>query len=157
MSDTYPVVELVRQALVSCLEAISVDAGYHIDVPKVHQPVRRGIDGMPGNYEIVVVQAAAEAAGEEAIGTEEFVQDFLVDLVVRPPDGEQKPFDQIANIFAADVRKALHADRTLGGVAIDTTAGPPEQLIGDEGTYDGVGLTVRCRYRTDADDPYTQQ
>lgn len=150
----YPVVELIAQAIKAALETISVAAGYEVDVAAVHRPTRVGLAVAPAHMEIVLASGARTEAEESECGTERWHQEFLLDLVVRPSDDDDTPFDTWASWLESDVRKALHADRTLGGKCIDLKAGPPAPLAAEDDTYEGWGLTVDVQYWTNEDDPY---
>lgn len=150
-----PIIERIAQALEAVLRGVTVAAGYQIQVGDVIRPDRRGNYRAPMHLECVLGQESSRLAADQTCGLENWETDFAIDLCLRPSDG-QGCYDTLANLGAADLRKALMVDRRLGGAigVVDLTVGPPEKLTELEGSYGGIGITVTVAYRTAEGDPY---
>ena len=157
---SYPIKEQIVQAIVTALEAISLENGYHTDVSSVVRPRRTGENFAPADKGVAVLQDAeyreedADLCGNPpAIG---WRLPISCDLVVRHSEHDETPMDQVLNTFESDVSKCLMADPTWGGLAIDTELGRTEYPAPSAGV-EGLTQWVEVIYRVDEDDPYVNR
>ena len=154
-----PIVEQIAAEMKATLEGITAAAGFALDVAEVIRPVRTGVALAPANYAIILLAGQEEA--HEAVDlmgnppARGWRQQFGLDLCLRVSESDRTPVDTLANLFAAEVETALMADRSRGGLAIDTIRRGRDFLPpGDD--YEGVTLFFDVIYRVAENDPYTR-
>jgi len=75
---------------------------------------------------------------------------------IQLPEDSTSTFDGLANLAAADVRKAMMADLTRGSLALRTEKFETYLFADEHGTVAGVMIPFKVHYRTKIDDPYSQ-
>jgi len=162
MSDEpqYPVKERIVQAIVAALEKISTANGYATAAVEVIRPRRTGEKFAPADKGIAVIQDAEQReTDDDLVGNPPAIAWRLpvaCDAVVRVSERATEPMDQMLNILEADVRKALAADGTFGGLAIRSELGAteyPEPASGAE----GLTVWLDVIYRVSENDPYVNR
>ncbi len=158
MSETYPVVERIVQAVVAALEAILKANNYATNVSQVVRPRRTGEMFVPTDKGVAVIQDDERPAPEHNVCGNPPVIGWRLpiacDLVVRVSESATEPMDQVLNIFKADVQKALMQDPQWGGLAINSELGPAEYPDPSKGV-EGVTVWIDIEYRVAENDPYT--
>ena len=156
---TYPLKELIVQAIAAKLATIKVAAGYHVDVTAVVRPRRTGELFNPKALGVAVIQGPEERSpGDDAVGNPPAIGWRLaIDccLVIRLSESSDTPMDRALNLFEADVRKALMADSQWGGLALNTELGGTEYPLPTAG-IEGVTVSLFVNYRVAENDPYVQ-
>lgn len=151
-----PLIENIAQAIVDQLETISTANGYYFTPSSVVRPVSlAGFD--PKHLQIVVMQESrVKPEQEEPMGRSDWVQPFIIALVLRPSEKDTTPADKHINRFVADVEKCLMSDDSEWDSTgrINYTLDGPD-LMPDNVPYDGAIMTLNVHYRHDYGDPYT--
>ena len=151
-----PLDEKIAQNLKTTLETITRAAGYNQTVAEVHRLT--ALDGFDMTHlHVVMVEEAPEREREGApAGCFAWRKTFSIVCCVRPSDDDESPIDAQLNRFAADVVKAVMADRTRGGFAIETDVLDPIDVTDKDGVVEGRVVPVEVTYRHLDTDPYTQ-
>ncbi len=157
MSEEFPVKERIMQAIATQLATITIAGGYHVDVEAVVRPRRTGEEYVPEASGISLLQGEEtenpedDAAGDPPL--QGWMLPVLAECVIRQSVQDERPMDQVLNVFEADVRKALMVDPTWGGLAIRSQLRAntyPDPSNGVE----GVIVPVEVYFRTAENDPY---
>jgi hypothetical protein len=150
------IVEQIAQAIATQLATITTDNGYALTVSEVLRPTRLGIDVSPDHYGIVLLAGQRQRETEyDRMGNPPAIawrQTWSLDLCLRVSDDSTTPIDQLAHAFETEVIQAVFADRTWGGIALDTQYSGVEYLPAGE-AYEGMTLLIDTIYRTEEDDP----
>ncbi len=153
-----PIVEQIAVDLAETLEGITAAAGYAVTVSEVIRPRRTGVEASPANYGIILLQGDEDAVDGAAVTNppaRQWRQLFQMDLYLRISDASDTPIDTLCNLFACEVERAVLADPTRGGLAIDTQR--MARLFREPSdTYDGPTLIWAVTYRVRENDPRVQ-
>ena len=157
---SYPIIEQIAQAIKTKLATIIVGDDYQVTVPEVVRPKTRGIDRVPAHGGIVMVQEESTPDDDySAVGNPPAVGrvvTFYVAVIIRISESSDQSFDQVSNLFVADITKALMADVHWGGLAIDSSVGVDQPMMAEDGSFEGTAIPFRVTYRVAENDPYTQ-
>lgn len=159
MTEPYPVVERIAQALAGRLETITEANGYRVMVAEVIRPARLGIVVTPADYSIVMVQAPPEqvAMSETPVNPPVLAwsQTWWLDCYLRAGERVQ-PYDQLCNVFVAEVERCvLTGEASWAGLTYgETMIGSPDPLTETDGTPAGWTLPVTMTYQVLRTDPY---
>jgi len=136
----------------STLEGITTLAGYQVQVQKVVKDwalTNLNID----TYPTIIIIPDAEPKKQSPVEHYTCNLNLALECYVNA----QSDISSQVNILLADVEKALMADHTRGGFAIDTT------LTGNNAFYSvvdtpraGVIITIRIDYQHKYNSPYSQ-
>ena len=152
----YPVKEQIVQAVVAALQGITIENGYKMDIGEVERPVRDR-EWIPRDRGAAVLQQSDVRDSEgDAPGNPPAVGWMLtlsIDLVVRISEHNETPVSQILNVMEADVRKALSADQSFGGLAILSELGDTDYAESDP-LVEGVTVWIDIKYSVSQTDPY---
>jgi len=146
----------IGAGILVALAKVKVVDGYELTFGTPLQATRKGLAKTPAHLQPVVEQGDAERIDDGAsLGSETWRQVWTVIVPLRPSDDDTTSWDAWLNAADSCVRKAVYADRTFGGLAInDTVCGPPADAFAADGTWEGVAVDVTVHYRTNEDDPY---
>ena len=148
-----PIVEQIRAAFKSRLAGVTVAAGYHQTL--VVEPLKRH-GNSAAHLTAVIEQGEEDAVGqdESAVQRDTWDQMFTCFVHISNP-GDAADFDQLCNLVVADVRKAVMADDTFGGLALYAIQKSAGLFLNEAGEVAGVGVPFTVRYRHKAGDPFT--
>jgi len=115
----------------------------------------RRVDFMtaPEDLDCLIKQETLERLTDESL-CQNWRQHFIMQIFVIDSDDETEPIDTRLNAVWSAVVKALLADPTRGGLAIDTQIMGAD-FFGDEGIT-GITCDFAVDYRTQWDDPETR-
>ena len=151
-----PVIERIVQEVKARLAEITTANGYQQDLTPV-RPIRGNFEAEenPENGKVLLVQGDAEEHETEIELARRWVQPLWLEcFVIATHDDTTTPLDTLVNRVEADIVKKLAADRTRGGLAIDTIVRPGERRTdGPDAT--GILIRVDVDYLTSWGDPYT--
>lgn len=156
-----PILEQIAIELESRLDLVTTDQGYNYSRARV---IRRRREGYSPEH-LLIVMDQGDAAIDEENSVEgnpyrlAWVQAFNIALFVKPTDDDTEPIDAIINRFRADVEKAVAAKatwHTMGGLALVSNWGDASMLDVDDGSYEGIVLTLNITYRVSETNPYAQ-
>jgi hypothetical protein len=102
-----------------------------------------------------IFQLSPDDVQSGATQADEWVQPFAVVLYVMPTDDDTTPVDQFNNNVFGDMYKAIMADYSRGGLAVNTEVKPPLFLPPVQGEFGGITFQFDVRYRNRIDDPGT--
>lgn len=155
-----PIIEQIAVKLKAAIESVTIAKGYNVDVSEVFRPRLVGIPADLKSWGVVMWQMDEDRESAEGIAGNspgiEKIQVFTLDLALRVSDADETPFDTLANVFEADVTKAVMKDIYWDGLATDTAILPAEAMRSPDGTFDGRTLFVEVHYRVKEDDPYNK-
>lgn len=155
-----PIIEQIAVKIKAAVEGVTIAKGCNVDVSEVLRPRLVGIPADPKHWGVVLRQIEDDRTSAEGIGGNppgiDKIQVFTLDLALRIPEGDETPFDTLANIFEADVTKAVMADVYWDGLATDTAMLPTEFMISQDGTFEGKTLFLEVQYRIAENDPYSK-
>jgi len=154
-----PIVEQIAEEIKATVETVTIANGYELDIGDVVRPTRTGITATPDNYGVILLQLDPARGDLDNPGNPPALswrQPFALDLCVRPSDTVTTPIDRLINIFSAEVVKAIMADVTRGGLAIDTHLDELQFMRASDGTYEGVTMFIEVIYRVAENDPSAQ-
>ncbi len=148
-----PILERIRQDVLAALRAVTKTNGYTFNCTA---DTRKQNGPEPRDLLLVLYQANTNTTDTPALRRNERFQRFSVDCysIIGEQDAEVIDADERLNHLQADVEKALAADRTRGGLAIDTHIRDPELFTHLGDATEGVTVNVDVHYRTNEDDPY---
>lgn len=156
-----PILTQIMTNLAAAIATVTTGNGYAVTVAAVHQPATVADFGRtpPGDYIVQLVQEDPEIAEEASYNGNPprvgWRQPVSMDLIYRPSDAATGSLQAALNLFEAEVIKAIMADTTRGGLAIDTQLSPPRWWTDpSEGTV-GKTLMIVITYRHKENDPTT--
>lgn len=152
-----PIDEQIIQNVVSTIGIVTVTNGFANTITSVERP-NPGIGNVGKNLAAVVYQGNPEPIEDSIQTGREWMHPINILITVVESEGSSTPIDQRINSIRADVEKALMADITRGGLAIDTLVRAPQ--LGDiliTAHQGEVTVVVDVQYRTLWNDPYTLQ
>ena len=150
-----PIIEQIAEHIKTTVAGVTVGAGYHQTLSPIRPRRSDYADVSPADGNVLIWQENDSPADAAALTTTQFAQEFMLICVVLDSDSETDSIDTRINRVKSDLRKALMADPTRGGLAIDTAIGASQKIDDGEG-LSGIAVTVIVTYRTDLTDPYTQ-
>jgi len=106
-------------------------------------------------FPMIIIREGAEASKDEPIGkiTHHLTVDLLL-IVVHDAATDARESDEVMNSFLADAQKAMLADRSRGGHAVDTKLLGSEPLdVEDANTDVQQVCTWEIQYRHSNTDP----
>ena len=152
------IIESIAQDVLATVNGVTVAAGYHQTLSGLRPPRLPGADEAFDNNTVVLAQSnPTRDTDNSGMGNAAMLawrQPFALIAYVIASDSETSSLDARINEVRSDLEKALMADRTRGGYAIDTQILEPELFDFDPAT---TGIIVMCEvfYRTREDDPFT--
>lgn len=153
----YPTIELITRNVLTTLQAVRRPA-YNVDLLPTRK-IKRGV--VPDDMTCFVVQESPDKVGDdgesEALGLIGFRQHYTFETWIINSENSEQPIDERINLARSDIEKALMADPTRGGLAIDTTIETPELFDDVKGAFAGIRVRASVYYRTLIDDPYSNQ
>jgi hypothetical protein len=148
-----PVVSKITDNLVQAVSQVKVAAGYENDLTA--EKFKRSGNGS-SHGTVVVAKVDFEPAERQAVGSDMLWQHYqLTCFVAEDEDGEAE-FDDLLDVVAADVKRAVMQDPTRGGIARQTDFLRGEPFDSSEDELGGVLLAYRVQYRTRLDNPFEQ-
>lgn len=167
-----PVVELISQALAARLLTITLAGGYSIELTDVVRPTQFGLpatsprDGvaalLEGDDEEIEPPGELPAVQVNRSRFEKLSQEYLVEIYLRQSEKDSRdpalavPIGRRVNRVKADVRKAIGADRSLGGLVQGTFVRSAIAYQVEQAEFSACLLMIEVVYRTVAGDPYTK-
>lgn len=115
----------------------------------------------PAHLSGVIFQNSADGVEDAPVMTDEWVQQFAVVVYVIPFEGDATtppdptPVDAYNNAIIGALYRAIKADYTRGGLAVNTVVQGPLMFPPVAGEYDGVTFNFEVSYRNVTDDPFT--
>jgi len=151
---TLPILERIADAVAQQLESVTAANGYNSTVSDVVRPNRAG-PVTEADALVVMSLADPEPVDEAVAGYAEWRAVFLIDLYAIASDTATAAIDTTINIFRADVERALLADPTWDGHAIDSEIESPTDWMAEDGSVEGVTVRLAVNYRTPETDPFS--
>ena len=150
-----PLIETIAVEIAARINEITTANGFNQTLVAVRPKRNDFSDIPPVDGKVLIWQGDETPPGEEAIGTEEWLQEFLLIAIVIDSDAAATSIDTRLNQVRADIQKKLMADHTRGGNAVDTSFRGSWKFDDGEGFS---GITVNCvvHYRTQYLNPYTK-
>lgn len=150
-----PIVEQIRQNLLTVLGGITTGNSYQYTL-NVQSAARHG---NPATDLTCILEMGDEQIVDDDSGRGANLQDtqfqsFFVFVHVSTQSGVA--YDQKCNRIVADVRKAVLADWSRGGLALWTRRQEASFFLEDTGKVGGVRIDFLVNYRHRLNDPYTQ-
>lgn len=152
MADS--VAERIMKQLQATIEGVTVSNGY---ANTIHSVQRFQADGQPavhGNGVLIIdgddsVEFDGPLAGAYSLLSRRRHVDLVL-IAQQDPDEDGRSASELLNSLEADVRKAVNADHTRGGDALDTQetqAGEIDVQVGMPELRRIVGYDIRYRHR----------
>jgi hypothetical protein len=152
---TVPLIETIAVEIAARINEITVANGFNQTLVAV-RPKRNDFKDEPAVNGKVLIWQGSEARPEaEAIGCEEWLQQFLLIAIVKDSDAATTSIDTRINQVRADIEKKLKADHTRGGNAIDTSFLGSYKFDDGEG-FSGIVVDAIVHYRTQYLNPYAK-
>lgn len=142
-----PIVELIGRDLLTDLD--TVDAGATYTYTLTVEWADNEASNL-GHLKAIVAQGDAEEREDGPVGYRSWDQPYVIAIQYQTIETDTTLARTALNRIYADVYRALMADATRGGYAIDTRIDPPLLLP------DGVIVTVTVHYRHLQDNPTSQ-
>lgn len=153
--------EQIASELFSRLQLLVTEAWVESDVSEVVRPTR--LDAFtPKHLQVVLTQDSPQINSELSLPgnppATAYDMTFNVRCHVMPSEKDTTAVDDHINKLAADVVRAVTNNaasdwHTMGGVAINATLQPHENIDAD-GSFDGVNVPVEITFRTDETNPF---
>lgn len=147
------IVERIMKQLQTTIEGITVANGYANTIHSVQRLQADGQPPMQGNGVLVIdgddVVVGTTLAGAYSL-TERRRHVDLVIIAQQDVDTDSRSAAELMNSLESDVRKAVNADWTRGGLALDTEetqAGEIDVQVGMPELRRVLGFDVRFRHR----------
>jgi hypothetical protein len=146
--------ERILQNIKITLEGVTIANGYNFDF----KPATVQRWSMHGNRMVdmpmVVISPGDEDESSSPNPFEECLLSVFLDVFFVNDENDPIPTDTYLNRLQGDVKKAILADATRGGDAIDTDVlGTTPFETTEAQPYAGIIIEVRIRYRHLRDDP----
>jgi len=148
-----PRIEHIAVNIAAVVNAITTENDFNQDLVAVRPKRIDFSDVPPKNGKVLIAQVDQTPPADQAIQTQEYVQEFLCAAIVKDSDAAETSIDTRLNQVAADIEKKLKEDRTRGGYALNTVMAGSTKFSDGE-AFTGVAVLVRVHYRTDWADPY---
>ena len=150
-----PLIETIAVEIAAQISEITVANGYNQDLVPVRSKRNDFSDIAPVDGKVLIWQGEERAPGAEAVGTEEWLQEFLLIAIVTDGDAAATSIDTRLNQVRADIQKKLLLDHTRGGNAIDTMFEGSAKFDDGKG-FSGIVVNCVVHYRTLYTTPYTK-
>lgn len=155
-----PIIEQIAVLMKAAIEKVSIANGDNVTVSEVRRPVLMGIPADVKHWGVVMQQLdedqdSAGGVSGNPPGVDK-IQEFSLDLVLRITEDDTTPFDTLANLFDADVTKAVMADVQWEELASDTVMLPSVFIRDEDGTFSGKTLFVAVHYSIAENNPYSK-
>lgn len=152
MSETPTVRENILLNLVSVLEAVKKIAGYNNDIASVQRWSQRGptTSAIP----FIIINAGPEEKQPQPYPLATCTFTVYIDIWTNHIETDSRSSDEILNSLLGDVEKALMADITRGGYAINTEIlrNVPFQSIEGQPAI-GISIELSVIYQHQLTDP----
>lgn len=147
-----PVIELIAENVLDAVNSVKTANGYFQSLTAKRPKKQDFSDYSPADGIVLVVQSDPVEVESSASGTRQWRVAFVCEAMVIDSDFDQPPVDTRMNRIASDLTKALLADHTRGGLAIDTTAMATTKFDDGAGSV-GIACPFEVHYRHKIDDP----
>ena len=152
-TPTLTVLERIAQNVLSTVEAVT------LAMPDGTSPSlavqRQTVKTSPAHLLGVIFQNSPDRVDDAPVMTDEWVQQYAVVVYVMPDEADQTPVDSYNNAVIGGLYKALMADYTRGGLAVNTVVQAPLFFPAVAGEYAGITFNFEVTYRNVMDDPFT--
>jgi hypothetical protein len=144
--------ENIMLNLKSTLEAITKAHGYANTIASVQRWNQRG--AIFSNFPTIIINAGPEDKKPEPHPLATCSFKIYIDIWTNQPEDETLSSDEILNSLLGDVEKALAADITRGGHAIDTniTGNLPFETVQGQPQI-GISIEIEVIYQHQLTDP----
>ena len=145
--------ELIIKNIKTTLEGITTGAVYNNTAASVQRFRQSGQSQVA--FPMVIIREGAETSKDVPLGkiTHHLIIDLLL-IVVHDESSDARQSDEVMNSFLADVQKAMLADRTRGGHAVETNLQGSEPLDVEDAQRDiEQVVSFEVQYRHSATDP----
>ena len=149
-----PRIEYIAVNIAAAINAITVANEFNQTLVAVRPKRIDFSDVVPKNGRVLIAQIDQSPPADQAIQTQEYLQEFLCAAIVKDSDTAVTSIDTRLNQVAADIEKKLKEDRTRGGYALNTVMAGSTKFDDGE-AFTGIAVLVRVHYRTAWGDPYT--
>lgn len=150
-----PIIELIAANIETVVNTITAGNGYNYNLT-AKRPKR--IDFLTeswNNLDVIIQQTSAAAKDSEySHPYKTYTITFMLVAIVVGSDSDSFSIDTQKNKIAADIEKAIMADRTRGGYAMDSNITEINFITDDDAG--GVSLLLEVEYRTIYDNPYSE-
>jgi hypothetical protein len=146
-----PISEQIALSVVDAVSSVQEANGYRYSL-KVERQQRLG--NSPEHLKAVVYQGSPTVEGEERFDTITWKLPFEILVYIITSETEKTAPDTYTNVVTADVQRAVLADYTRGGLAIDTNLAALEAFSEFDGKFDGAAMRFEVQYRTSRTDAY---
>ena len=148
------VVERIMKNLQTTLQTITVQNGYANTLASVQRFKQDGQDPINGHAVLLmdgddVLEMDGPLAGAFSLVSRRLHVDLVV-IARQETDIDNRSASELMHSLLADIRKAVHADHTRGGDAVNTTETAANELdveIGMPELRRLLGLEIRYRHR----------
>jgi hypothetical protein len=151
------ILESIAAAILTQLDTITAGATYY-HTPTVTRPTRLG-GYTPVDGQLVLVQTPASPEPDMLLQGNYvrlgWTQRFHVVFFVVPSDAATAAIDTTINERRADIEYALMADKSWGGLAIDTRLVEFDKWQGDESEFAWGNVIIDVDYRVNESNPRT--
>jgi hypothetical protein len=146
-----PISELIAVNVLSTVAGVNVANGFTYDLT-AQRHTRSG--DKRAHLNCIIVQGDRTAVSDPKIpNTLEWNVPFRASTYVIPETTDATAIDTYGNIIAADIERAIMADRYRGQNAMDTKVHPSHTIVDDEGGFNLVLVDFEVNYRTSELDP----
>jgi hypothetical protein len=149
-----PILESIAENIKTIVAGITIANGYQQDLVCLRPKRAFFLDAVTQDNTVILAQDAPAKVDASAFGCQEWIQPFSLVAILMDSDAATTPIDTRLNQVRSDIEKAILADTTHGGLAIDTIIEPPAYFAENQMT--GIEVKINVHYRTKYDDPYTQ-
>lgn len=149
---TTPIVGTITANMATALAAITTVNGYNFTAA-VERFDHRG--NTPAHAKIVLHKLNRFKVENETRTMVGWRQRYEVVGYVAQTEATVTSIEVLAEQMSADIEKAVMADPTRGGNAVDTFIMDPSEVVANDGGIIGVNVAVEVYYRTAIADPYT--
>jgi len=150
-----PVVETIAVEIAARINEITTVNGFNQNLVAVRPKRNDFSEEPPANGKVLIWQGGESHPEGEAIGCDEWLQDFELIAIVKDSDAATSAIDTRLNQVRADIQKKLLADHTRGGNAIDTRFSGSYKFDDGEG-FTGIVVVGVVHYRTQYLNPYAK-
>jgi hypothetical protein len=154
MADT--VLEKILANLQTALQGVTIDNDYDFDMAEVERFEAEGnsLENLPKS---IIATLDQQKLVETTRTVEWEIEVWVQHHLVHDKATDTRSTDQVLIEHRSNLYKAVMADRTRGGHAVDCTVEKVEDydLMTDEGRDCGVNLGLKIRFRHAVNDPWT--
>ena len=149
-----PIIEHIAANILTTINTVTTAGDYNQDINCI-RPKRVDFVTPWKDLDAVLNQLESEDI-DLGNGVKGWQQSFICEVVVIDSDDSASTIDTRLNQIAADIEKALTADVTRGGYAIETSITGTQRFEADDAGPGGIAIEFFVDYRTVYNDPYTQ-